>query len=373
MEGSGSAGGVIGGLFGSSGAGLGSGMGGNMGGGIYRASDAVTEGDVSTNKFDDFFEYKLAQPVTIHKNESAMVPILQEKLPAERVTLWSQSEATPFRAVWLENTSKLTFDRGSFSIFESGLFAGQGLLDPIHPGEKRLLSYAADQAIHVRLHPEESKTELRKIHLAPRGYLHITYGAASKTTYTASNSAEEARTVILEVPRQANRDLSTAADAGKPAETTPSLYRFKLAVPAHQSASILVSDTGPEYNDWFIDPNNDQSEILQKLVEEAPATADRFNPIIAAEKAMTETRNQLADLEQKRQELTTEEARSRENLTALKGNDGARRFVDELNRTEDALETNRQQTEALKTRQKSAEEALRQSLQTLTLDWSATN
>ena len=58
-------------------------------GGVYRASDAMQQGDVSTNAFDDFFEYALAQPVTIHKNESAMVPILQQDLPASHVTLWS--------------------------------------------------------------------------------------------------------------------------------------------------------------------------------------------------------------------------------------------------------------------------------------------
>ena len=97
-----------------SGNGFGPGSGGNVGGGIYRvggvyaATNAINEGDVATNKFDDFFQYTLAQPVTIHKNESAMVPILQENLPAERVTLWSQTETTPFRAIWLENTSKLT-------------------------------------------------------------------------------------------------------------------------------------------------------------------------------------------------------------------------------------------------------------------------
>jgi len=54
--------------------GYGPGMGGGAGGGLYRVSDAIQEGDVTTNAFDDFFEYALAAPVTIHKNESAMVP-----------------------------------------------------------------------------------------------------------------------------------------------------------------------------------------------------------------------------------------------------------------------------------------------------------
>ncbi len=58
--------------------------------GATRVTDTNVESNVSTSNFDDFFEYRLAQPVTIHKNESAMVPILQQTLPVERVTLWSE-------------------------------------------------------------------------------------------------------------------------------------------------------------------------------------------------------------------------------------------------------------------------------------------
>jgi hypothetical protein len=356
--GSGSGGGVGGGLR----------MIGGGGGGVYAPTAAIREGDVSTNKFDDFFEYSIAQPVTILKNESAMVPILQEKLPAERVTLWSPSETTPFRAIWLENTSKLTFDRGSFSIFESGVFAGQGLLDPIHPGEKRLLSYAADQAIHVRFQPEESKRELRRVEAHPRGYLRLTYGTTSKVRYIAGNSAEEARTVVIEVPRQGNRELSPEM---KPAETTPGLYRFKLPVPAHQSASVLVSDEGPDYEGWNIQADADQVAVLQKAADAAPMVAEKLKPVIDAQKAIVEMNAQLHELEQKTASLTADEARARENLTALKGNDGAKRFVDQLNRTEDALEATRQQSAALQEKKKAAVEALRQVLATLEFDWNS--
>ena len=66
--------------------------------------------------------------------------------------------------MWLENKSKLTLDSGSFSIFESGEFAGEGLLDPIHPGENRLLSYAADQA--VKVHRGASATTRTLHHVA---------------------------------------------------------------------------------------------------------------------------------------------------------------------------------------------------------------
>jgi hypothetical protein len=351
---------------------MGRGVGGNFGGGvrklsgIYAATNALQEGDVASNTFDDFFEYSLTQPVTIHKNESAMVPILQENLPAERVTLWSASESTPFRAIWLNNTSKLTLDRGSFSIFENGVFAGQGLLDPIHPGEKRLLSYAADQAIHVRLHPEESRRELRAVKIAPEGYVHLTYGAASKTTYLVANSANEARVVVLEVPRQAGRDLSPEI---KPAETAPTLYRFRLPVGSHESASVLVSDEGPEYEDWLIRSDADQIAQLQKLAEDAPGIAEKLKPIFKAQQTIRDGKAQIHELEQKSATLTADEGRARDNVTALKGNDAAKRFVEELNRAEDELEANRKQTAELKDKEKAAVEALDQVLATFTVDW----
>src|SRR6185312_1970951 len=73
----------------------------------------------TTAAFDDYFAYNLTGPITIRKNESALVPILQTKVDAERVTLWSQQQPTPLRALWVTNTSDLTLDRGSFTIVEN--------------------------------------------------------------------------------------------------------------------------------------------------------------------------------------------------------------------------------------------------------------
>jgi hypothetical protein len=221
--------------------GSGSGTGYGYGGGVSRASDAFQEGDVATNAFDDFFQYSLTQPVTIHKNESAMVPILQQELPAEHVTLWSPSETTPLRAVWLENTSKLTLDSGSFSIFENGEFSGEGLLDPIHPGEKRLLSYAADQAVRVRVTDRDNKRTLHHVEIR-KGAIVETHMDIASVTYTATNSADEARVVLLEHPRRTNG--WTLDDGLKADETAPSLYRFKVPVAAHTTAKLEVRSMG---------------------------------------------------------------------------------------------------------------------------------
>ena len=38
----------------------------------------------------DLFEYKLTQPITVRRNQSALVPIVQADVAVERVSLWSR-------------------------------------------------------------------------------------------------------------------------------------------------------------------------------------------------------------------------------------------------------------------------------------------
>jgi hypothetical protein len=373
---SGSANGVVGGLFSNSanvaagsGGGIGSGYGPGSGGddgGVDRVSDAIKEGDVTANAFDDFFEYALTAPVTIHKNESAMVPILQQVLPAEHVTLWSEKDPTPLRAVWLENKSKLTLDSGSFSIFESGEFAGEGLLDPIHPGERRLLSYAADQAVRVKVTDRTNQRTLHKVWVR-KGVIVETYMDIAALTYSAINSSDLDRDVLIEQPRRTN-GWTLDGDL-KAVETSPSLYRFKLPVAAHTTAKLEVRQRGPESNYVYLNANQDQTAYLLDLVKRVPYALENLKPVIEAQTALADLDSRINESKATEQTASADEARDRDNLTALKGNDAAKRFVDELNRAEDLLQSTRKQTADLEAQKKAATEKLNDLISQIGFDW----
>jgi hypothetical protein len=97
---------------------------GGIVGGMFKANAGITQ----KQKFDmleqananvgegrdlgDLFEYQLKDRVTIHKNQSALVPILQARVDAEKVSVWNPSEGHAVRALWLNNTSGLTLDGG---------------------------------------------------------------------------------------------------------------------------------------------------------------------------------------------------------------------------------------------------------------------
>lgn len=155
--------------------GIGTSSGAGMGAGSFRApapppapampgeaeveqAEEESEPAAEGNDLGDLFEYKLKERVTIRKNQSALVPILQTDVAAEKVSLWRESlgVARPLRTLWLTNASALTLDGGSFNVLDSNTFAGEGILDAIKPGERRLLSYATDLGLLV-----DTKTKAR--------------------------------------------------------------------------------------------------------------------------------------------------------------------------------------------------------------------
>jgi hypothetical protein len=325
--------------------GYGPGYGGNSGGGVYRASDVMQAGDVSTNAFDDFFEYALTQPVTIHKNESAMVPILQQDLPTTHITVWSDTHPTPLRAIWLENTSKLTLDSGSFSIFESGEFAGEGLLDPIHPGEKRLLSYAVDQAVKVRRGDFSQTRTLHRV-AVHEGVLVETTSSVTDTIYTVTNAGDETRAVMVEHRRQPRAELVPSeypTDAEKPVETTATAYRFRMAVEPHKSVDLHVKEHADIDERVQIGTQFGNGQYLITIGNYSPELAEKLKPAVDAQTALSDLNSKIDEITEKQKTLADDENRYRENLKALKDSTTAKRFVDELNQAEDAIEAARKE------------------------------
>src|SRR5262249_39633228 len=116
----------------------------------------------------DLFEYKLKDRVTLKKNQSALVPIAQIEIDAGKGSLCSDTAGSgrPLRALWVKNTSSLTLDGGSFSVLENEVFAGEGLTDPIKPGERRLLSYATDLGLLIEAQKTNQPEHMTKVKIS---------------------------------------------------------------------------------------------------------------------------------------------------------------------------------------------------------------
>ena len=130
-----------------------------------------------------------------------------------------------------------------------------------------------------------------------------------------------------------------------------------------------MKEHGPQYTTVDLSANPRQKEFLIELVKRVPDAKAQIDPVLDAVDAVAELEEKIA--EQKKAEATAaaDEARDRENLTALKGNDAARRFVDELNRAEDALQATRKQIAELEQQKAAATAKLYKTIDALNFDW----
>jgi hypothetical protein len=185
--------------------------------------------------------------------------------------------------------------------------------------------------------------------------------------YTASNSADADRVVLLEHMRHGG-DWSLD-DGLKADETSPNLYRFRLPVAAHSTATLDVRERGPEYTQVYLNANSDQTSYMLDLVKRVPEALDKLKLVIDAQTALADLDRRINESKQAEQTASADEARDRDNLTALKGNDAAKRFVDELNRAEDQLQATRKQTADLEQQKKVAVDKLNELIAGISFDW----
>lgn len=352
--GNGSGGGIMGGLGMGRGNGLGPGAGGNTGGGTYSvgaaaapisyedSANATMAVNTTTAGFDDFFEYKLTEPVTLAKNQSALVPILQTKVDVDPVTLYSVNSGSALRALWVRNTSTLTLDRGSFSIVESGNFSGQGLLDPIHPGERRLLSYAADTAVRVTPdgQADHRTRRLQQVTVA-RGILTERSGEVAETEYLVHNAAAEPRTVIVEVPRLRGWELDSDP---KPEESTGTVYRFRVMTQAGETVRLHVGQRHTLSTRYaLLNTTSEQITVLLRQQGDTSRVREALQPVLEAKRRVADLDMQIAQKGQESNRIENDQSRLRQNLQALKGSPEERalvkRYTAELNAQEDQLAT----------------------------------
>ncbi len=355
---------------------LGSGSGGGYGygGGVMSSIAApppVEDESASATSagFDDFFEYTLAQPVTILRNQSALVPFLQTSVQAAQVTLWNPANPVPLRALWLTNSSRETLDRGSFSVFENGEFAGEGLTDPIHAGEKRLLSYAVDQAVHVSTESNLFSTHLHHLTVHD-GVLTERTQAIREVTYVVRNAAADPRDVIVEHPVRNGWTLNSDP---APIETTPSWYRFNVVTQPGETVRLHVGEVHPERTVWQLTSlSDDQLTIMLNGAGGRSAIEKALAPVLSARAKVHDLDSQIAAKQQTIDNVEADSARLHSNLQGLRDSAEeralAQRYAREMNADEDRLQSLRKDLADLNQQRTAARQALDQAIGTLDLD-----
>ena len=318
----------------------------------------------------DYFEYNLKQNVTIGKNESALVPILQSPIEAEKVTLWTAGTAGPaLRALWIKNASGLTLDSGTFNIIDADTFAGEGLMETVRPNERRLLSYAADTAVRVTSNSDFHDQPVSRIRVT-KGIVSITHEQRNKVTYTIHNSDTAARQVVIEHPVREGWKL---AEGLKPEETSATHYRFHMPVESGKTSELAVEEFHPEETTFALtDLTSNQMDAFVAQNRITPDMEQTFRRVLDQKNRIGSLQAQISIRQEEVNAITRDQARIRENMKALKGSAEEKelvlRYTRQLNSQEDRLGALNKEISDLQGQRSQEQQKLEAMVQQVTLD-----
>ncbi|MBS1786481.1 MAG: carboxypeptidase regulatory-like domain-containing protein [Acidobacteria bacterium] len=333
-----------------------------------REKDLGVDADVETQDIGELFEYRIAHPVTIRRNSSALIPILQNSIEGETVSLYNRStrEQNPMSALYLTNTSGLTLESGPVTIIENDTYAGEALTARIKPNEKRFITYAIDLGCRVSVKEDEANERATMAQFI-NGEMRVHYKQSKATTYTLTNLTDRAKTVYVEhaYDKDSNWQLVKTV---KPAETTDNFYRFKVAVPPNASTQLIVTEELPDITNFTIsNVTTNDIEIYAKANYLTPQMKQALESVVETKMQISSLNRQIAE---KRLEITSimrDQERMRDNLKAMGKSEEEKqlvqRYVSKIAQGEDQLERLRAEekklTEEKDSRQNQLEDRIR--------------
>jgi hypothetical protein len=307
-----------------------------------RTAVSSTLAQVRERKLGDLFAYDLEHPVTIRRNQSALVPIVLRAFEGRPVLLYNKATRAenPMRAVEFKNTTGLTLEGGPVTVLEGGSYVGEAMLDTLKPDESRLVPYAVELGVHVLDNIDSHEERVHRV-VIRRGQMRTSYIQVQKTTYTLNNKSDTEATVYLDHPRP-DKEWKLF-DTPEPHEVTENYWRFRFGLPLKRVSSFVVYQKQTLHSSFSLSDVNDQQLAFwleQRYLDRK--TQGVLQQVAGLRQQAASIEGQLQMLKQERERIHAEQKRIRENLQALGDRSSEKelreRFVRTLNTQEDRLE-----------------------------------
>jgi len=305
-------------------------------GGAMRLEDAPPAA-ASGGRIGELFQFTIDHPIDIPRQQSAMLPIINQAVQAEKVSIYNRAALAkhPLAGVYLTNDTDLSLLAGPVTVFDGGSYAGDAQLDDMTAGERRLLSYAID--LDVTVDPSDKSSARITAAKIVRGVLYLTRLTELEQVYAIKNKADAKKQILIEHPYQAGRELVAPTTYE---EKTPTLYRFRVPVDADSSGKFVVRETQSSTQtialldrpgSVFLAYASDK-QISAKVRDALTKAAEMKNELSRLEEQAQQAERTLSDIK-------TGQDRLRENIRTV-GQDSqlGKRYVAKLSAQEDQVE-----------------------------------
>ena len=294
---------------------------------LITAEDSGVDAAATGAEVGDLFEYRIDQPITVRRDSSALIPILQTRMEGERVSIYNESvrKDRPMGGMRLKNTSPLTLEGGSLTVLDGDAYAGEALMDRLKPGEERFISFALDLGTLVTARTKGDRDPAFLIRVI-NGVFQSHFHQTEKKTYTITNQTDRPRAVYVE--HQIRNGWELASDAPKPLSKTASFYRFRVELDPRKTAELVITEHRAlmeSYDVSNLTPSQVELFVSRRYIDDATRAA--LDKIIAIKGQIAAVDARMAAADRETAEIATDQSRLRENIKVLSEKSEARQLV----------------------------------------------
>jgi hypothetical protein len=322
------------------------------------------ESIASAAKVGELFQYTVGS-VSLPRQKSAMIPIVADPVQVERLSIYNQSvlPKNPLNGARVRNTTGKHLLQGPVTVLDAGSYAGDARIDDVPPGQERLLSFGIDQQILVDATKNTTESTIQSGKIV-KGVLNLTMKDVFTQEYAAESKADHDKTLIIEHPVRQGWKLVMPEKAD---ETTETLYRFKGKVAAGKATKLKLQQEFVRGEVIAISPLDIDALVMYVRNGQIPkAVRDALATALAARQAMAETERQIAERQQRIQQITQEQNRIRDNMKTVDSkSDYYQRLLKKLNEQETSIEKLQGETDELRKTLDKQREDLERSLQNM--------
>ncbi len=287
--------------------------------GVATAAEGVEAGDL--------FEYRVGQPVTVARNRSALIPIVQKEMNGERVSLFDARSGgeRPRNGFFVENTSGLTLENGPLTVIDGDSYGGEGELERLKPKEKRFIGFGTDLATKVTKKTERTKDPVALVRVKG-GRFETFYAVKDRTIFTLTNQTDRPRTLFLDFPMPDKWKFSD--EVPKPESVENGMARFRIELAPREVKAFPVTLTlmlADVYELANLTGRDLELFVNRKYLDEPSKTL--FDRILEIKARRDAAGNRIQRADEEIRTIETDQKRLRENITALGGKTEAKQLI----------------------------------------------
>lgn len=292
----------------------------------------------AAGQLGDYFHYQIEHPVTLPRQKSALLPIVNEEIEGHKVSIYNEGVHAkyPLLGLKFKNSTKLHLTQGPITVFDGSSYAGDARILDLQPKEERLISYAVDLGTEVEPGVVEPKDEVIQIKVVS-GIVEVTHKISNSKTYKVKNRSETDRVLLIEHPYRSDFSLVEPKAAN---ERARDVYRFEVKAEAGKSAVLRVVEE-KEFQHTASLFNSDENTIKSLLGHEVSSVKVRkaLEEVLALKAKVTAATAAMNHAQRRLNDIREDQARIRENLKTVPPESAAyKRYVKKFDTQESEVE-----------------------------------